>query len=188
MTLPENYQVLGGAVVALGDRLPLSILLTGALPDKLPGRLQHRGQLVIRYATAFLYEPDTFYIQRIVDDFGRDFRGQDAIDFAYQKGDAYPRATVLGVRASSGADEQIFLKQLDLARPMLPVIYSTADASIPVAQINAAVWVDDAVSAWHRAGDDDPHFSADLIRAVPGYALPLTDLPLLPERLPSVSL
>jgi hypothetical protein len=184
-SLSEHYDVVDGTVISLGERHPLSILLAGALPEKLPGIVLHKGSLVIRYAMPFLYEPDTFYVQRIVDDFGRDFRGDAAFDFAYNQGDAFPRASVLGIRASTGADEQIFLKQLDLARPMLPVVYGAAEDRIPVAQINAAVWLD-AECTWHRIESDDSRFPPDLMRAVPCYVMPPAELPLLLERLPNV--
>jgi hypothetical protein len=185
--LPDQYFELDGSVIALGERNPLSIMLTGALPEKLPGQMLHCGKLVIRYAMAFIYEPDTFYVQRIVDDFGRDFRGEDAFDFAYSKGDAFPRATVLGIRASTGADEQIFLKQLDLARPMLPVVYASAEDLIPIAQINVAIWLDAAVT-WHRMETDDSPFPVDLTQAVPCYVMPPAELMQLSEHLPNVRL
>src|SRR5438045_1803010 len=92
-------EIVNGAVIQLGSK---KILLCGSLPEKLADKVLLRDQIVIRYAIPFIYEPDTFYIHRIVDDFGRDFREQAALDFAYHKGDAFPRAAVIGIRASSG--------------------------------------------------------------------------------------
>jgi hypothetical protein len=183
--LPDRYDELDCAVLALGERNPLSVLLTGALPEMLPAQVLNRGNLVIRYAMPFIYEPDTFYVQRIVDDFGRDFRGDDAFEFAYSKGDAFPRASVLGIRASTGEDEQIFLKQLDLARPILPVVYTSAEEVIPIAQINVAIWVE-GTATWHRIETDDSPLPPDLTRAVPCYIMPLIELQLLSERLSNV--
>src|SRR5687768_11651147 len=132
VTLPDNGEYLFGAIISFGEKKPQSILLTGTLPESLPGQLVHRGEMLMRYAMAFVFEPDAFYVQQIVDDFGRDFRAQDALDFAYRKGDAFPRAAVLGIRASNGAAEQIFLKQLDLARPMLPIVYVSSADRTPI--------------------------------------------------------
>jgi hypothetical protein len=185
--IPGQVQELDGAVIALGERNPSSVLLAGAVPETLPGQVQHRGKLVIRYAMPFIYEPDAFYVQRIVDDFGRDFRGDDAFDFAYSKGDAFPRASVLGIRASTGEDEQIFLKQLDLARPMLPIVYASSQELIPITQINAAVWLD-AAANWHRIETEDSPFPEELTRAIPSYIMPPGDIVLLADRLPNVRL
>jgi hypothetical protein len=185
--LTEHHDVLDGAVISLGDRNPVTVLLAGALPTKLPGHERHRGVLVVRYAMPFIYEQDTFYVHRIVDDFGRDFRGAEALDFAYSKGDAFPRATVFGVRASTGAGEETFLKHLDLARPLLPVVYASADDLLPVAQINAAVWLDPALN-WQRLETDDARFPAGVIVGVPCYGMPPAELPQLSERLANVRL
>jgi hypothetical protein len=185
--LPDPYHELDGAVIVLGVRNPLSVLLAGVLPETLPGRVLHRGKLVIRYAMAFIYEPDTFYVQRIVDDFGRDFRGDEAFDFAYSKGDAFPRASVLGIRASTGEEEQIYLKQLDLARPVLPVVYAASKELIPIAHINAAAWLD-AAANWHRIETEESPFPVEFTRAIPSFVMPPGDIVLLADRLPKVRL
>jgi hypothetical protein len=164
-----------GAIIELGTRRRI-VYLGGALLEKLPGALLHRGGIVVRYATAFFFEPDSFYIQRIVDDFGRDFRDQEAIDFAYKKGDAFPRAAVMGERASTGAQEQIFLKQLDLARHLIPVAYANETEEVPIGQIEAALWIDDEASGLLRMDADDESLPEGLIEAIPAYRLPPSEL------------
>src|SRR5688572_12892263 len=109
--LPPPTILLNGAFI-LYEKRHRGVLIIGDLPEKSLTTEVFRGDIVIRHALTFIYEPDAFYIQHIVDDFGRDFRGEEAYDFAYRKGDAFPRASVFGVRASTGAGEQIFLKQL----------------------------------------------------------------------------
>jgi hypothetical protein len=167
----EDDVRLSGAVVELGTRHKI-VYLGGALPEKLPGKLLHRGEIVVRYATAFFFEQDSFYIQRIVDDFGRDFLDQAAIDFAYKKGDAFPRAAVMGIRALTGAYEQIFLKQLDLARAMIPVAYAEEDARFPIGQLEAALWIDSEASGLLRMDADDDPLPSSLIESIPCYLLP----------------
>jgi hypothetical protein len=172
--------MLNGALVEIGER-PRRILLTGTLSEKLPGRVLYKGSITLRYGLAFLYERDAFFVERIIDDFGRQFEGQQALDFAARGGDAFPRATVVGVRASSGEKTEVFLKQLDLARDALPTAYCAEDDVRPAGFVDIAIWIDAASSDWDRINlADDTPLSAPLVSAVPCFRLPSDQLTRLP--------
>ena len=49
-----------------------------------------------------------------IDDIGQRFEGTEAYAWIEGRGDAFPRADVIGTRPS-GADESVFMKELDLA-------------------------------------------------------------------------
>lgn len=173
--LPAPSAALVGAASIFDRQLKLVVFYGGNIPTPLPGRELYRGQILLRHALPFIFEPDAFYIQRIVDDFGRDFRDDEAIDFAHRSGDAYPRAAVMGVRASTGQEEQIFLKQLDLARWMTPIAYAGADANTALGQVHALVQV--------NAGVEQIQAHDEFDYGVPNYWVPPNDIEKLEQYL-----
>jgi hypothetical protein len=173
--IPAPIAALVGAATVFEKQLKLVVFYGSNIPTPLPGRELHRGQILLRHALPFIYEPDAFFIQRIVDDFGRDFRGDDALDFAQRNGDAYPRASVIGIRASTGQEEQIFLKQLDLARWMTPVAYGGADAINALGQVHALVQVNAAVERIQQHDEFD--------YGVPNYWVPPAEIERLEQHL-----
>lgn len=176
-----------GALVEIGER-PRKVLLTGALPEKIPGRNLHTGSITVRYGLAFLYERDGFFVERIIDDFGRAFEGQQALDFAARRGDAFPRATVVGVRASTGEPTEVFLKQLDLARDAIPVAYRDKADGAPIGFVEAVVWIDASAGGWERMDPiEQPPLSVTLMSAVPCFRVPPAQVPNLPALLASTS-
>jgi len=111
----EVEAIVTGAVIELEPSN--TILLIASLPEHLvpPSRIRAHGRVVLRASLAFLYSPDALIVQRVVDDFGRDYRGEAAFKFMLHKGDAFPRSDVFGRRTTGHEVEQVFLKQLDLA-------------------------------------------------------------------------
>jgi len=182
MSQYADGEQINGAILLIDST---HVLVGGQLPANLPHITLYRGPITIRYALPFVYEPDSFFVQRIVDDFGRDFRGKDALDFAYRTGDAFPRAAVIGMRASSGAEEQIFLKQLDLARSMVPVAYKHSEGSELIAQIDAAVWLHRETEGFRPIQRADNPFGMTLFEAVSCYYLSPQQVRLLPQLLSS---
>lgn len=173
--IPEPIAILVGAATEFEKQLKLVVLYGDNIPVPLPGREIFRGRILLRQAIPFVYEPDAFFIQRIVDDFGRDFRGADALEFAQHKGDAYPRAAVIGVRTSTGEEEQIFLKQLDLARWMTPIAYADEDTKSGLGQVHAFVQLNPMINEIRR------HDEFDL--GAPNYWIPPVELERLEQYL-----
>ncbi len=152
----------------------------------MPGQLLHMGRLVVSYGLAFLYEPDFLLPQWAYDDFRRAYHADAALDFMMRKGDAFPRADVIGQRVSTGARTALFLKQLDLGRGVLAFAYASLDAPRPLARLDAALWVEPTASAWGDLPGGDERPSVWLRRAVPCFVAPPRDLPALPARLPAL--
>jgi hypothetical protein len=92
------------------------LVLGSSLPNMDFDNIVHEGRIVLRAALALLYSSDALIVQRVVDDFGRDYRGESAFEFMIRKGDSFPRASVLGRRTVGVEVEQMVLKELDLAR------------------------------------------------------------------------
>lgn len=182
-TLPTDY--LTGCVVRPTEDGPAVLLVTDGAPCPLRGALL-AGEIALRYGLAMLYEPGYLLVGWVHDDFRREYEGEAAFDFMLHRGDRFPRADVLGQRVSTGAREEMFLKQFDLARGVFAFAAAPAGQARPVL-LGAAVWLDAAADAVTPLGEGDERTPALLARAVPCVAAPpaaLRDLPALLEGLP----
>ncbi len=178
---PPPSDTLSGCLLRLADGR--AVLVTGGQPADLPGEVLHCGDVTIYYALALLYEQDYLLLQWAYDDFRREYHGAEAVDFVLRRGDAFPRADVVGRRISNGQRSDLFLKQLDLGRGLLAFAYAHADDPQPLARLEAAFWVDEAVQECTVLAADDPRAPILLRRAVPCYVLPASSLPSLPNLL-----
>ncbi len=178
---PPPADTLDGCVIRLADRRV--VLVMGDLPPALPGEVLHRGPVTIYYALALLYEQDYLLPQWAYDDFRREYHGAAAVDFMLRRGDAFPRADVVGRRVSNGQRTELFLKQLDLGRGLLAFVYPHADAPQPLARLDAALWVDETAHSCTPLAAGDPRAPALLRQAVPCYVLPMAWLTNLPSWL-----
>jgi hypothetical protein len=70
-----------------------------------------------------------------IDDIGQRFQGRAAYEWIETRGDAFPRADVIGVRPS-GRRESVFMKELDLAELGL---FAGAQPDGPVVKIDLAL-------------------------------------------------
>lgn len=154
---------LTGSLFLVGDPLR-SVLIAGAVPQGSPGKLLYQGEMVIRYALPFLYEPEHFIPERVVDDFRRSTEGRDAISFLFERGDSFPRADVIGRRVSSGTHDEIFVKQLDLAADLVAFAFRAPDAELALGRIDVVVWLDDFEPDWSPLPHGDERAS-DLLRS-----------------------
>lgn len=171
---PPPSDTLNGYLVRLADgRVALMI---GDLSPVPSCEVLHCGPVTIYYALALLYEQDYLLPQWAYDDFRREYHGAAAIDFMLRRGDAFPRADVIGRRVSNGQRADLFLKQLDLGRGLLAFVYSSADTPQPLARLDVVLWVDDAVQRCTPLAADDPRVPTLLWKAVPCYALPTSQL------------
>jgi len=153
-----------------------SILLGGSSLDSLPGEVLAQGEIQVFYGFAFLYEPgDSLLVQFALDDFRREYHGVAALEFALKKGDAFPRADMIGRRASNGKYHEAFMKELDIARGLLAFATGCPDSRQPLLHLDLAFWPVPGLTRVARL-DADEQVSTLLIQSIPCYQGPLTAL------------
>jgi len=92
------------------------------------------GSLMVRYGVRYLEKPHFSIVPGIVVlDYGDMLTGEAAWDFLHRRSNLHPRAEVVGYR-SDGRDEMVFVRQLDLALAVQPLVYADANATMPVAR------------------------------------------------------
>ena len=172
---------ISGTVVALDGR---HILLHGPDVDRSSGALRYVGQVVFRYGLALLNRPAEAILPYMVyDDFRREHTGFDALRFMLEIGDSYPRADVLGYRASDGAYREYFMKELDLARPVRLLAYPGPEAVTPFFPVHAVITL--------APGADEPEESPGevspwLSQLIPVRSVSLSQVDELPALLPEL--
>ncbi|MCY4466419.1 MAG: hypothetical protein OXE46_12870 [Chloroflexi bacterium] len=103
------------------------------------GRVAAQGELILRYGISILGKPQfTIVPDLVVADRGEMLIGEAAWQFIIERGHLFPRADVCG-RFEDGADEMLFLKQLDLALPFAVYVYADAADVKPLARIDGLV-------------------------------------------------
>ncbi|MBE0688574.1 MAG: hypothetical protein IH587_00450 [Anaerolineae bacterium] len=89
---------------------------------------------VLRYGIRYLGKPALSVVPGLVAiDYGTFLNGEEAWDFLLRRSNLYPRAEVFGYR-NDGVDEQVFVRQLDLALTPETLIYANDAATIPLAR------------------------------------------------------
>ncbi|GAB4470155.1 MAG: hypothetical protein Kow00124_06040 [Anaerolineae bacterium] len=175
---PPPSDCFGGMLIAAGEEpAPVVLLVGDAAGEVLPGRVIAAGSIVVRYAVSLLYEQDALFPQFALDDFRRAYHGAAALEFLHTRGDAFPRGDVVGIRVSTGDRAELFIKQLDLARPYRVYAFARAEDRRPLAAVDLAVWIDSAALAWGPLPEGDDRAPAFLRRGVPVYALGIERLP-----------
>ena len=95
--------------------------------------------VVVRYAYPRFETRTPFFPFMAADDVGILYRGLDALDWMAQSGLLYPRSDAMGVWAD-GSEDQLFLKELDLAVPPVPYVAATPrETGFPGSPLAAAV-------------------------------------------------
>ncbi|MFO7320782.1 MAG: hypothetical protein DIU68_003555 [Chloroflexota bacterium] len=97
------------------------------------------GDLIIRYAIR--YQGKTHYAivpGLVVMDYGDLLTGEEAWDFLIKRSNLHPRAEVAGIR-NDGADDMVFVKQLDLAQPVEVLVYADRASRTPLARPTALI-------------------------------------------------
>jgi hypothetical protein len=116
----------------------------------------------------WLWEDQTYLLaDAAIDDIGQRFDDAAAYAWIEARGDAFPRADLLG-RLPSGERRQVFIKEVDLAAVAAYAASAPDGPSVPLALLLEARAVPDGY-ALHPA--DLPAELAPLARALPAYRL-----------------
>jgi len=171
-----------GTLIRLGTH---TVLLIGFGDLEPPGSILAAGQMALCYAIVLLYEEDDAVIPQLaIDDFRRQYTGAAALDFLYDKGDAFPRADVLGLRVSTGRAVQVFVKELDLARPYrLYILDPDPGANPALTRVNTVIWAGEATGCTPMLSIEERHISPYLGRSVPQFVCGPDSLGTLPAML-----
>ena len=122
----------------------------------------------IRYAFPHFATRRPFFPALAADDRGRRYRGLEAIDWLSSSGLLFPRADALGVW-SDGVEDQLFIKELDLAVPMLSYAApSEAPADFPGHLLAAAIEIVENTTFALAPGGN---FPIRLLSAIPALQL-----------------
>jgi hypothetical protein len=154
-----------GAVVAMRDPARLALFVDAGYA-RLPGETVARGALIVAPGVPLLYEPGAVLVQSVYDDYRREHHGAEALSFLLRYGDAFPRADVVGRRASSGAEVEVYLKQLDLGA-RLHIFAYRAPSDPALGRLEAAVWARSGAGGWSRMPVDVGRVPAWLRRSIP---------------------
>lgn len=119
----------------------------------------------VRYAWPLFGPRRPFFPAMAVDDFGALYRGLDAIDWLIAGGLLFPRSDAAGTWPD-GSEDQLFVKELDLAAP--PLAYAAAEAEFPGVRLTAAI---DIVEMADFALAPGGNFPARLLSAIPALRL-----------------
>jgi hypothetical protein len=120
-------------------------LLAASAPDG--AAIVASGSFIVRYGLRCLGKPHLSIVPGlVVIDYGTFLNGEDAWIFLTERSNRYPRAEVFGYR-SDGRDEQIYVRDLDLALTPQPLVYADIAASLPLAQPAAWIGVEEAAPA-----------------------------------------
>jgi len=135
----------------------------------------------IRYAFPRLGTHRPFFVTLAADDRGQLRRGLDAVDWIASEGLLYPRSDAAGLWPD-GADDQLFLKELDLAVPLF-AFASPGESDFPGVRLTAAI---ELVENAHFVLAPGGNFPARLLSAIPALqlnvAVPFSKIiPLLPQ-------
>lgn len=128
---------LGDPIDALLTRVDNTHLLSkSALPQ---GEIVHDGTLLVRYGVTLLGKPQLSVVPGLLAlDTGVFMTGEEMWHFLLNKSNLYPRADVLGYR-ENGEDDMVVLKALDLLHPFHILVYPDADATQPLALVDAVI-------------------------------------------------
>ncbi len=97
-------------------------ILTYGPPAPALGETLIGPPLVLRPGYRFHFRDDYLLPTEIIDDLGQHLPAPACYDWLEQRGDAYPRADVLGQLASTGQNHSAFVKELDLIEQQIYVM------------------------------------------------------------------
>jgi hypothetical protein len=139
-----------GVALRVGDD---HLIATGPLPNT-EGIAS--GTFIVRYGVRILGKHWLSIVPGLLAvDYGTFYTGEEAWAFLLNHSNLYPRAEVFGYR-ENGQDEQMWVRQLDLALPPQPHLYLDATATTPVASPVAIIGATDGVAA--RLLEYLPHY------------------------------
>lgn len=124
--------------------------------------------VVLRYAYPRFETRRPFFPFMAADDWGNLYRGFDAVDWLISNGLMYPRADVAGLWLD-GAQDQVFVKELDLAVPM--TVYAAASGEMSEFPGQAVRAVVEVVSHVDFAIAPGANIPARLAAALPAFQI-----------------
>lgn len=125
-----------GALLLVNGKHLLSQQAVQSVPHL---RVLAEGDLVVRYGVRFLEKHHRSIVPGLLAlDYGDILTGERAWNFIYQRGSRYPRADVIGY-TDLGEDEMLPLKVLDIDVPPQVLVYTDADATKPLAPVEAVI-------------------------------------------------
>ena len=181
---PVHDRLECATLVRLPDHDELMLLVGGNGEIDAGWEVVRQGIVYMCYGLAYLQQPaETLLLQWAYDDFRREYHGEDALGFVLHRGDAFPRADVLGRCVSTGDTDQRFLKEMDVAARLRAVAYPSLSASVADGRVKAIVWLEPAVAGIVRISDNDDRMTEWMRYAVDGYLACPADFPRLAELL-----
>ncbi len=138
-----------------------------------------RGQIVLRYGVAYLYRPlDTLIPAWAYDDFQQEYKGFNVLRFLADKGERFPRADIVGWRAGNGKRDDLYVKELDMARPYRVFAYSNPDERMPIHRVDVVGVLSDPGLKPTLLHDPGPESVSDMLyKSLPVYRLGWEYLP-----------
>ncbi len=115
----------------------------------------HFTPVFARYAFLQINTLRPFFPTMAADDRGSLYRGLDAFDWIAESGMLFPRSDAMGLW-NDGSEDQLFLKELDLAVPPLIYISPSAD-QFPGVRLAAAVEIVSDAAFAIAPGGGFPH-------------------------------
>src|SRR3990172_153795 len=120
----------------------------------------------VRYSYPLFGSRRPFFPAMAADDRGALYRGLDAIDWLIASGLLFPRSDAAGLWPD-GSEDQLFVKELDLAVP--PLAYAAAaEAEFPGVRLTAAIEIVEKATFALAPG---ANFPARLLSAIPAFQL-----------------
>lgn len=177
---PPVYDLFDGVLVRTVDRSNLVMLIGEEIPS---GNwiTVHTGSILVCYGLPYLHQPDNTLIpQWAYDDFQREYHGDEALRFILQRGDAFPRADVLGWQASTGKQDRRFFKEMDIAAKLRAVAYRTLDPATVIGTVSSIVWMDTNVDGLLPLADTDDRLNEWMLQSVGCFVANVHSLEKLP--------
>jgi hypothetical protein len=147
-TIPDpvyfSEVVQGSLVVAEAAETGLAQATLWLEPPPTGAKILAAGTLHLRYGISFAAPSpngqfDALIPGLFVSERGAALVGREAWQFMAEKFQLYPRADLVGWRAS-GKPDQVFLRALDWGRPARTFAYADNISMSPLAEVSAAVW------------------------------------------------
>lgn len=108
------------------------------------GTVIAQGDLTVRYGVRFAGKIHLSIVPGLlVLDYGEMLTGEEAWEFILKRSNRHPRAEIAGYR-SDGADDLVMLRVLDLAAGVAALVFTDAEARVPLAQVSAVIAPADA--------------------------------------------
>ncbi len=98
-----------------------------------------QSNFIIRYGIRYLGKPHLCVVPGLVAvDYGQMLNGEAAWEFLLKRSNLYPRAEVFGMR-NDGKEDMTYVKNLDLAMPIMVLVYATANSAAPLGSVDALI-------------------------------------------------